>query len=116
MTLCPHQQPALSQKGSPKSLEARPEVAAGFDAMFGPVGHGTPNPQFAIGGGWDGVRRVVDVGGGSGAMRAEVLRTRGHALKRSSSCREPWRGARRGSKRWRQDGGSRYFVAECRLV
>jgi len=58
-----------------EDLDAHPEVAASFDALIGPMGHGTPNPQFEISGGWDGVRSVVDVGGGTGAMLAEVLRT-----------------------------------------
>jgi ubiquinone/menaquinone biosynthesis C-methylase UbiE len=43
---------------------------------MGLAGHGTPDPQFDITGGWDGVRTVVDVGGGTGAMLAEVLRAR----------------------------------------
>jgi hypothetical protein len=40
------------------------------------VGHGTPNPEFQISGGWESVRSVVDVGGGTGAMLAELLRKR----------------------------------------
>jgi precorrin-6B methylase 2 len=40
------------------------------------MGHGTPNPTFDIIGGWESVRTVVDVGGGTGAMLAEILRTR----------------------------------------
>lgn len=59
-----------------EDLDAHPDVAADFDALIGPAGHGTPDPQFALTGGWDGVRTVVDVGGGTGALLAEVLRAR----------------------------------------
>jgi SAM-dependent methyltransferase len=59
-----------------EDLQAHPEVAASFDALIGPLGHGIPNPEFQICGGWEPVRRVVDVGGGTGAMLAEILRTR----------------------------------------
>ncbi|HEX5081121.1 MAG TPA: methyltransferase [Blastocatellia bacterium] len=59
-----------------EDLEAHPEVASSFDALIGPAGHGTPNPEFQITGGWDDVRSVVDVGGGTGAMLAEILRIR----------------------------------------
>jgi hypothetical protein len=61
-----------------EDLDAHPEVAASFDALIGPTGHGTPNPEFQIIGGWDGVRSVVDVGGGTGALLAEILRMRPH--------------------------------------
>lgn len=57
-------------------LDANPELAASFDALIGPAGHGAPNPEFQIAGGWDAVRTVVDVGGGTGAMLAEILRAR----------------------------------------
>jgi len=55
-------------------LDANPEIAASFDALIGAVGHGTPNPAFDITGGWSVVRTVVDVGGGTGGMLAEILR------------------------------------------
>src|SRR6266498_1158972 len=42
---------------------------------MGPAGQGTPDPEFEITGGWDPVQTVVDVGGGTGAMLAEILRT-----------------------------------------
>jgi 2,7-dihydroxy-5-methyl-1-naphthoate 7-O-methyltransferase len=57
-------------------LAAHPEVAASFDELMGPAGHGTFDPEFPLEGGWDGVRTVVDVGGGTGAMLAELLRGR----------------------------------------
>ena len=61
-----------------EDLNAHPDIAASFDALIGPAGHGTPNPEFQIAGGWEPVRTVVDVGGGTGAMLAEILRTRPH--------------------------------------
>src|SRR6266540_5696427 len=57
-----------------EDLAAHPEVAASFDALMGPAGHGTPDAEIPISGGWEPVRTVVDVGGGTGAMLAEVLR------------------------------------------
>src|SRR5579872_5867518 len=59
-----------------EDLDAHPEVAASFDALIGPAGHGAPDPDFPLTGGWDAVRTVVDVGGGTGAMLAEILRAR----------------------------------------
>ena len=59
-----------------EDLDAHPEVAASFDDLIGPTGHGKPNPEFQISGGWEAVRSVVDVGGGTGAMLAEILRIR----------------------------------------
>jgi SAM-dependent methyltransferase len=59
-----------------EDLDAHPEIAASFDALIGPEGHGVPDPDFEITGGWERVRSVVDVGGGTGAMLAEIARTR----------------------------------------
>ena len=53
-------------------------MAAQFDEMIGPAGHGAPSADFEISGGWAGVRSVVDVGGGTGAMLAEMLRAHPH--------------------------------------
>jgi len=61
-----------------EDLNAHPEVAESFDALIGPAGHGAPNSEFEITGGWETVRTVVDVGGGTGAMLAEILRARPH--------------------------------------
>jgi hypothetical protein len=58
-----------------EDLAAHPHIAAAFDALMGPAGHGTPNPDIPLTGGWDSVRTVVDVGGGTGALLAEILRT-----------------------------------------
>jgi hypothetical protein len=57
-----------------EDLDAHPEIAASFDALMGPAGHGTPDPEILLTGRWESVRRVVDVGGGTGAMLAEILR------------------------------------------
>jgi hypothetical protein len=59
-----------------EDLIAHPEVGASFDALMGPEGHGIPDPRFEITGGWGSVKSVVDVGGGTGAMLAEILRMR----------------------------------------
>ena len=61
-----------------EDLDAHPQIAADFDALIGPMGHGTPNPEFQITGGWEPVRTLVEVGGGTGAMLAEILRMRPH--------------------------------------
>jgi hypothetical protein len=55
-------------------LAAHPEVAASFDRLMGIVGHGVPSGEISVTGGWDGVRTVVDVGGGTGALLASILR------------------------------------------
>ena len=59
-----------------EDLEAHPEIAAKFDELMGPAGHGTPDPDVRLAGGWESVRTVVDVGGGTGALLAEILRAR----------------------------------------
>jgi len=59
-----------------EDLDANPNIAASFDAMIGPAGHGDPSPEFQISGGWETVQTVVDVGGGTGAMLAQILRIR----------------------------------------
>lgn len=59
-----------------EDLEAHPELAAKFDELMGPAGHGPPDADIRLAGGWDSVRTVVDVGGGTGALLAEILRAR----------------------------------------
>ena len=55
-------------------LEAHPEIGAQFDALMGP-GHGTPDPEILVNpADWSSVRSVVDVGGGTGSLLAEILR------------------------------------------
>ncbi len=55
-------------------LAAHPELSETFDALMGPAGHGLPDPEVLITGDWEAIRTVVDVGGGTGALLAEVLR------------------------------------------
>jgi hypothetical protein len=57
-------------------LAAHPDVAASFDELMGVAGHGQPDPDLPLRSGWDRVRTVVDVGGGTGAMLAAILRAR----------------------------------------
>jgi 2,7-dihydroxy-5-methyl-1-naphthoate 7-O-methyltransferase len=57
-----------------EDLAAHPKIAADFDALMGPAGHGVPDYDLELSGGWDRVRSVVDVGGGTGAMLASLLR------------------------------------------
>jgi SAM-dependent methyltransferase len=59
-----------------EDLAAHPAIAASFDALMGPAGHGVPDPEVPITGGWESVQRIVDVGGGTGALLAEILRAR----------------------------------------
>jgi hypothetical protein len=70
-------QPAYEQVfGRPfwEDLAAHPAIGAEFDALMGPAGHGVPDYDVELSGGWDAVRTVVDVGGGTGAMLASLLR------------------------------------------
>jgi SAM-dependent methyltransferase len=55
-------------------LAAHPELSESFDALMGPDGHGLPDPEVLIAGEWEAVRTVVDVGGGTGGLLAEILR------------------------------------------
>jgi hypothetical protein len=55
-------------------LAAHPNVAASFDTLMGPEGHGPPSADIPLTGGWDAIRTVVDVGGGTGSLLAAVLR------------------------------------------
>ena len=62
-------------RGFWEDLDANPDLAETFDALMGPAGHGIPDPHVLLDpGGWDSVQTVVDVGGGTGALLAEVLR------------------------------------------
>ena len=54
-----------------EDLQAHPQLAADFDALMGPAGHGTPDPEVLVSGGWEAVRSVVDVGGGSASSMSE---------------------------------------------
>jgi hypothetical protein len=61
-----------------EDLDAHPDIHASFDALIGSAGHGTPNPEFQITGGWGAIQTIVDVGGGTGGLLAEVLRIHPH--------------------------------------
>ena len=70
-------QPAYEQVfGRPfwEDLAVHPAIGAEFDALMGPAGHGVPDYDVELSDGWDTVRTVVDVGGGTGAMLASLLR------------------------------------------
>jgi 2,7-dihydroxy-5-methyl-1-naphthoate 7-O-methyltransferase len=56
-----------------EDLAAHPRIAAEFDALMGPAGHGVPDYDVELSRGWDTVRTVVDVGGGTGALLAALL-------------------------------------------
>ena len=43
---------------------------------MGAAGHGRPDPDVLVRDDWAQVRSVVDVGGGTGALLAEILRAR----------------------------------------
>lgn len=58
-----------------EDLDTHPEIAASFDQLMGPTGHGPPDPEVLVTGDWGSIRTVVDVGGGTGALLAEILRT-----------------------------------------
>jgi 2,7-dihydroxy-5-methyl-1-naphthoate 7-O-methyltransferase len=57
-----------------QDLAAHPEIAAEFDELMGPAGHGIPDFDIELTAGWDEIRTVVDVGGGTGSMLACLLR------------------------------------------
>jgi hypothetical protein len=56
-----------------EDLQAHPDIAARFDELMGP-GHGVPDPEVLVDGNWSAIRTVVDVGGGTGSLLAEILR------------------------------------------
>ncbi len=57
-----------------EDLAAHPEIAAGFDQLMGPAGHGVPDFDIELTRGWDQIRTVADVGGGTGSMLVCLLR------------------------------------------
>lgn len=60
-----------------EDLDAHPGIAAEFDALMGPAGHGVPDPDVLLDAAdWNSVRTVVDVGGGTGSLLAEILGAR----------------------------------------
>ena len=64
-------------RGFWEDLDAHPDIAAKFDALMGPAGHGVPDWRVLVNpADWESVRTVVDVGGGTGSLLAEILRAR----------------------------------------
>ncbi len=62
-------------RGFWEDLDAHPNIAASFDALMGVAGHGTPDPGVLVDpADWSSIGAVVDVGGGAGALLAEILR------------------------------------------
>ncbi|MFD0683231.1 methyltransferase [Actinomadura fibrosa] len=61
-----------------EDMDAHPHIAASYDAQMSEGGRAVPDPAVLIDGGWEDVRHVVDVGGGTGAMLAETLRAHPH--------------------------------------
>ena len=61
-----------------EDLDAHPEIGASFDELMGPAGHGDPDPEVLVDRDWDGVRSIVDVGGGAGALLAAILQAHPH--------------------------------------
>jgi 2,7-dihydroxy-5-methyl-1-naphthoate 7-O-methyltransferase len=61
-----------------EDLAAHPKIAADFDALMGPAGHGVPDFDIELTAGWEPIRTIVDVGGGTGAMLASLLRRHSH--------------------------------------
>ena len=57
-----------------EDLAAHPEIGAEFDQLMGPAGHGVPDFDIELADGWDEIRTVVDVGGGTGSMLVSLLR------------------------------------------
>ena len=59
-----------------EDLDAHPQIAASFDALMGPADTARLTPRCSSPADWESVRSVVDVGGGTGALLAEILRAR----------------------------------------
>lgn len=59
-----------------EDVAAHPDLAESLDAFVGPVGHGIHDQSLRIPGGWASIGTIVDVGGGTGTMLAEILRQR----------------------------------------
>src|ERR1700759_3055144 len=57
-----------------EDLAAHPALGAEFDALLGPAGPGVPHYDVDLSDGWVGVPPVFDVGGGTGARLASLLR------------------------------------------
>ena len=56
-----------------EDLATHPRVAESFDELMGPAGHGPTSTDIPLADGWDAIRTVVDVGGGTGSLLAAIL-------------------------------------------
>ena len=76
-----------ADRGARLSYGLRAAVLGGFAGAFltlqrasmhswGRVGHGIPDPEVLVSGRWESMHTVVDVGGGTGSLLAEILRKR----------------------------------------
>lgn len=79
-----------------EDVAADPVLGKSFDELMGPAGHGAPSADFELSGGWENVRAIVDVGGGTGAMLAELLRR--HPMRRGLSSTCPGRSRERAAR------------------
>jgi SAM-dependent methyltransferase len=62
-----------------EDMDANPEIAAAFDDLMGPAGHGAPDPEVLIDpADWNSIQTVVDVGGGAGYLLAAILAKHPH--------------------------------------
>jgi 2,7-dihydroxy-5-methyl-1-naphthoate 7-O-methyltransferase len=62
-----------------QDLDAHPEIAASHDELVGPAGHTFNDADAVLAGSRNSVRTVVDVGGGTGATLAGILRAQPQA-------------------------------------
>jgi 2,7-dihydroxy-5-methyl-1-naphthoate 7-O-methyltransferase len=59
-------------------MDAHPDLAASYDAQMSHAGRRDPDPAVLVDDDWEHVQHVVDVGGGTGAMLAAILRAHPH--------------------------------------
>jgi hypothetical protein len=60
-----------------EDLAAHPGISAQFDDLMGVAGHGVPDPDVLVNpADWADIHTVVDVGGGTGSLLAEILKKR----------------------------------------
>jgi hypothetical protein len=89
-----------------QDMEAHPELAASVDdSMRARSPARRPDPEVLLNGDWTGIATVVDVGGGTGELLAEILRTRPNVSRpRGDNRAEPLRRSNtsRGSGRCRR--------------
>ncbi|HUY55085.1 MAG TPA: methyltransferase [Candidatus Nanopelagicaceae bacterium] len=62
-----------------EDLATNPKLRSSFDSLMGPDGHGLPDVDIEPSQGWEAIRSVVDVGGGTGTFLAQLLLRHGNA-------------------------------------